>query len=454
MTEKLEQYQIEGAAFLAANYRASIFDEPGLGKTAQAIRARELVKAERSIVICPAGVRQVWPYQIRLWGRDNARVVKADSVFDLVAWQRGKVDVLVMSYEQAVNWASDIASDYFDALIIDESHYLKNPEAKRTKAIVGEKGDGIGGIAGFASRVWCLTGTPIKNDPADLWVPLRLSGQTRLDFTAFQKRFFKQRVGTFSVSNSVRKEALPELQAMLRDMSMMRTFDDVGSSLPPIRLDVLPVDGDSRPVVEYLKQYPGLSERIIQSIETEGRLAFDDGTHIATLRALIAEAKAPGYARLITEELKSGTIDKLVIMAHHRRAIQLVTDHLNQHGIRAEMIIGGTSERQRELTVRSFQDDPKGVRVIVGNITAAGTGLTMTAACRLDMLESSWTPADNVQAVRRIRRKGQTRPTLARFVMLNNSFDDSVAKIVTRKANTIVSITTKDNLHEAMATKD
>lgn len=454
MTEKLEQYQIEGAAFLAANYRASIFDEPGLGKTAQAVRARELVKAERSIVVCPAGVRQVWPYQIRLWGRDNARVVKADSVFDLVAWQRGKIDVLVMSYEQAVNWASDIASDYFDALIIDESHYLKNPEAKRTKAIVGDKGDGAGGIAGFASHVWCLTGTPIKNDPADLWVPLRLSGQTRLDFTAFQKRFFKQRVGTFSVSNSVRKEALPELQAMLRDMSLMRTFDDVGSSLPPIRLDVLPVDGDSRPVVEYLKQYPGLSERIIQSIETEGRLAFDDGTHIATLRSLIAEAKAPGYARLITEELKSGTIDKLVIMAHHRRAIQLVAEHLNQHGIRAEMIVGGTSERQREQTVRSFQDDPKGVRVIVGNITAAGTGLTMTAACRLDMLESSWTPADNVQAVRRIRRKGQTRPTLARFVMLNNSFDDSVAKIVTRKANTIVSITAKDNLHEAMATKD
>ena len=451
MIEQLEPYQIDGAAFLAANYRASIFDEPGLGKTAQAIRARELVRAERTIVICPAGVRQVWPYQIRLWGRDNARVVKADSVFDLVAWQRGKVDVLVMSYEQAVNWAKDISSDFFDALIIDESHYLKNPDAKRTKLIVGADGDGAGGIAGFASHVWCLTGTPIKNDPADLWVPLRLAGQTRLTFSAFQKRYFTQRMGTFSVSNSVRKEALPELQALLQNMSLMRTFEDVGASLPPIRLDVLPVDGDSRQVVDYLKNYPGLSERVTASIETEGRLAFDDNTHIATLRALIAEAKAPGYARLVTEELRSGTIDKLVVMAHHRRAIQLVADHLNQNGIRAETIHGGTSERQRELTVRSFQDDPRGVRVIVGNITAAGTGLTMTSACRLDMLESSWTPADNVQAVRRIRRKGQTRPTLARFVMLNNSFDGVVAKIVTRKANTIVSITAKDNLAEAMA---
>jgi hypothetical protein len=70
------------------------------------------------------------------------------------------------------------------------------------------------------------------------------------------------------------------------------------------------------------------------------------------------------------------------------------------------------------------------------------------------MLESSWTPADNVQAVRRIRRKGQNRPTFARFVMLSNSFDDAVANIVTRKANTIVSITDKDNLQEAMARKE
>ena len=455
MTEKLEQYQVDGGAFLAASYRASIFDEPGLGKTAQAIRACELVKAARTIVICPAGVRQVWPFQWKLWGRSNPRVVRADSVFDLVAWQKGKIEVLVMSYEQAAGWWKDIASDFFDCLIIDESHYLKNPDAKRTKAVVGEHGDGAGAIAGMASRVWCLTGTPIKNDPADLWVPLKLAGQTRLEFTAFQKRYFKQRIGTFSVTNAPRLEALPELQAMLRDMSLMRTFTDVGSQLPPIRLDVLPVDGDSRAVVEYLKDYPGLSDRILQSIEAGGgMLSFDDSTHIATLRAMIAEAKAPGYARLITEELKSGTIDKLVVMGHHRRSLQIVAEHLNAHGIRAEMIIGGTPERQREATVRSFQDDPKGVRAICGNITAAGTGLTLTAACRLDMLESSWTPADNVQAIRRIRRKGQMRPTLARFVMLQDSFDDAVAAIVTRKANTIVMITDKDSLQEAMAHKE
>lgn len=364
-------------------------------------------------------------------------------------WQRDKIDVLVVSFEQATNWSADLAADFFDLLVIDESHYLKNPEAKRTKAIIGA--NGLGGVAAMANHVWCLTGTPIKNDPADLWVPMRLAGATPLAFTAFQKRYFKQRIGTFSVSNTVRKEALPELQALLRTMSIMRTFDDVGEQLPPIRIDPLAVDGSREEIVNYLRQYPGLDQRIVQAVEAEGALSFDDSTHVATLRALIAEAKAPGYARLITDEIKSGTIDKLVVMAHHRRAIQLVADHLTQAGIRTAAIVGGTSEKARTDAVQSFQHEQDGVRVLVGNITAAGTGITLTAACRLDMLESSWTPADNIQAVRRVRRKGQKRPTFARFVMLQNSFDQTVASIVTRKANTIVSITAKDNLQEAMA---
>lgn len=449
MTEQLEPYQLSGAAFLAGSYRASLFDEPGLGKTAQAIRAMELVRAERSLVICPAGVRQVWPYQIGLWGRGNPRVIRADSIYDVVAWQRGRANVLVVSYEQATNWSRELSSDFFDVLVIDEAHYLKNPDAKRTKAIVGA--DARGGIAGMANFVWCLTGTPIKNDPADLWVPMRMSGKTDLRFSEFQTRYFRQRQGTFSVRNSVRKEALPELQALLADMSIMRTFEDVGSQLPPIRLDTLPVDGENQAIVDYLRQYPGLSERILTSIEENRALVFDDSSHISTLRSLIAEAKAPGYAQLVTAELKDGTIDKLVVMGHHKKALALVHAHLNQHGVRAEMIVGDTPERQREATVRSFQDDPAGVRVVVGNIQAAGTGLTLTAAARLDMLESSWTPADNVQAIRRIRRKGQTRPTFARFVTLAKSFDETVAEIVRRKANTIVTITARDNLSEAMA---
>jgi len=450
MIEQLDPYQIRGANFLASHHRGSIFDEPGLGKTAQVIRAMETVKAERSLVICPAGVRQVWPYQFKQWGRTKNKVVRMDSIFDLAAWQRGKADTLVLSYEQAVRHAEDLRSDFFDVLAIDESHYLKNPNAKRSIAIVGENADGENAIAGMANYVWPITGTPMKNDPSDLWVSLRLAGATDLTYTAFQKRYFKQRHGTFSTSNSVRMEALPELQQIIRSMSLMRTFADVGIELPPIRMDLLPVDGDSRPVVEYLLQYPGLSEAIISTIENEGKLAFDMSTHLSTLRMLIAEAKAPGYAKFVAEELATGQIDKLVIMGFHRRALQIIVAHLQQENINAQLIIGGVSETSREQIVRSFQDQPNGVRVIAGNIQSAGTGLTLTAAMRVDMFESSWTPTDNVQAVRRVRRRGQTRPTLARFVMLQNSFDEVVSGIVRRKANAFALINGRDNMGEAM----
>lgn len=446
----LDPYQISGANFLASRWRAAIYDEPGLGKTAQAIRALEIVGALKALVVCPAGVRQVWPYEIRKWSQKGLRAARASGVYDLADWQRGRINVLTCSFEQAVRWREDLAGTFFDALVIDEAHLAKNPNTQRAVALFGKNADGVGGIAGSAMRTWTLTGTPIKNDPIDLWVQLRLCGATELKFTQFAQRYFNVRTKTYSVSHTPKPEYLPELQALIASMSVMRTFDDVGHQLPPIRMVTLPVDGDDRGIVEYLRTFPGLDERIRHAINVEGKLSFADNEHVSKLRALIAEAKAPGYARLVIDELKRGEIDKLVVMAHHKKAIRIVRDEIQKAGMLAEEITGETSDKMREKYVRSFQDDPKGLRVVVGNIQAAGTGLTLTAACRLDMLESSWTPTDNVQAVRRVRRRGQMRPTFARFVTLNKSFDQTVSEIVTRKANTIVRITGKDNLQEAM----
>lgn len=447
----LDPYQIEGARDLAAHCRRGLYDEPGLGKTAQAIRARELAGLKSTLVICPAGVRQVWPYEFRLWAQTAVTLLEGATIYDASAWARGRRDVLICSYEQAVAWQEILTRDYFDLLICDESHYMKSPSAKRTRAVLGEHGDGINAIAGMAKFAWFLTGTPIKNDPVDIWAMLKATGSTKMTYTGFQTRYFNQKVSTFSVKNNIKDGALSELQVVIRGSGMMRTFADVGQQLPPARLDVWPIDGDARPIVEYLSQYPGLSERILRSLKDEGRIMFEDGEHISRLRALIAEAKAPNYARMITEELKSGTVDKLVVMGHHRRALNIILEHLREHKINAEAINGTTAPKERERVVRSFQDDPKGVRVIVGNIQAAGTGITLTAAHRIDMFESSWTPTDNVQAVKRVHRKGQSKNVFVRFVMLQKSFDETVAKIVAAKANAILAITEKDTLKEAIA---
>lgn len=449
-TLTLKPYQVEGAAHLASRQRTGLYDEPGLGKTAQAIRAREDAGHVSTLVICPAGVRPVWPWEIRLWGRTAPSVLTARTIYDATAWARGRRDVLVVSFEQAVQWQEVLASEFFDCLIVDEAHYLKNPEARRTRAVLGAECDGLSGIAGKAVSTWLLTGTPIKNDPSDMWTLLRATNATKLTYTGFQRRYFDQRTTSFSVRNSVKKGAAGELRAMLDASGVMRTFEDVGEQLPPARLDLWPVDGDNRAIVEYLKQYPGLSERLLSVLEATGRITFEDGEHVSRLRALLAEAKAPNYARAVLEELRGGSVDKLVIMGHHRKALVLITEHLAEHGVHVGRIDGTTSNTERERLVRSFQDDPNGVRVLVGNIQAAGTGITLTAACRLDMFESSWTPTDNVQAVKRVHRTGQRRGVLVRFVMLQNSFDETVAKIVTAKANAVLAITGKNTLREAM----
>lgn len=442
----LDPYQHEGAKLLASYTRAGLFDEPGLGKTAQAIYARQLTGDDRTLVVCPAAARVVWQYQFRLWtpaGLPPVRVVTAESVFDALSWQRGQFPVLVVSYEQATKWAKELTGEFFDLLITDEAHYMKNPDSQRTKAILGTC-ETENSLLSWACRAWFLTGTPAKNDPKDLWVLLKSMGVLRMGYYAFQRIYFNQKYGLHATTNSVKKEKRAELRALVLQRALMRTFPDVAQELPAIRLATLPIDGDSRAVTAYLAQYPGLSESIVAAIDGDGKLAFDGTSHLATLRALIAEAKAPIYARMVAEELLGGSLDKLVVFGFHRAALQVVTDYLTHKGVSCALIIGGTPDSVRREVVDQFQNGD--LRVIVANIVSAGTALTLHAACTVDMLESMWTPADNVQAIRRVRRRGQKRPVLARFAVLLNSIDDVVTAAVLRKARRIEDALGKDNL--------
>lgn len=104
-------------------------------------------------------------------------------------------------------------------------------------------------------------------------------------------------------------------------------------------------------------------------------------------------------------------------------------------------IVGETSERERLRAVETFQSDPD-CRVFVGNIKAAGTGLTLTASADVDIFESSWAPADNAQAIMRIHRVGQTKTCRARFITLANSIDIVVSETVARKTANIAKIGT------------
>lgn len=441
MTLSLLPYQHEGAAFLATRARACLFDEMGVGKTAQFIRALDLVGAMRVLVICPAAVRQVWVGEFEKFARIRRRILKGRDIQDLNLWLRDRAHVLILSYEMAAKWGKRIedAKRQVDAIVFDEAHYLKNKDSQRTLSMLGQECDGAHGLARLGVHVWFGTGTPNPNDAADIWSLLRFCGGTPLNRRIFRDRYYTQRLGVHSAQHTPRPEMVPELKQAIRSCSMRRTKAGVGLQLPPIWLTNVTVDGDTREILDLLRQHDGLEQAILDAIE-KGGLSFIDAQHVATLRRLVGEAKAFEYLEMLKGEFDDGR-GKTVIFGIHVAALRRISEGLSKHGVRCVEFTGSSSERERLEAVRAFQDDPD-CRAFVANIRAAGTGLTLTAGAEVDLFESSWAPADNAQALMRVHRIGQTRHVQARFISLANSIDVVVNETVERKTRNIAMLGT------------
>jgi SWI/SNF-related matrix-associated actin-dependent regulator 1 of chromatin subfamily A len=428
-------YQLVGAHFLSEQERGCLFDEPGLGKSRQAILAARRVGARRMLIICPAAVRQVWVGEIVKWAPKVWRVEKMRDIQSLNLWLRGRADVLVCSYEQATKHAQRLGGDFIDVLIFDEAHYLKSPDAARTRAMLSHDCDGKYGLARWGERVWFLTGTPNPNDAADIWSMLRFCGATLLTNNRFKDRYYRKRSGAYSDRHTPLDEMTGELRRVWQAVGLKRTLSQVGLQLPPLFITTQSVDGDTEEIRALLRGHPGLEDAILSAID-KGGLSFLDAQHIATLRRLVGEAKAPAYVQLLREELEAG-LTKVVVFGIHKRALEIVRDGLSDYGV--VRVDGETGEAARVEAVRAFQTDPA-VHVMVANIKAGGTGGTFTAANRLDMFEWAWDPASNAQAIKRIHRIGQERSCHARFISLQSSIDETVSEVVAEKTNAIATV--------------
>jgi len=445
VTAPLLPYQEDGARWLAPRKRAGLFDEPGLGKTAQCVRLADHRNARRIVLVCPAIAREHWRGEFRKFGRQPRRVLKAANIHDYRAWERGRFDVLLCSYDMAAKWAPLIRQhmEPLDLVVLDEAHYCKNSQAKRSKALLGPLADGAEGLMEWAlCGVW-VTGTPIPNDPQDIWTFLRFCGAMPLSQKAFQARYFHVRMGAYSARNEPKPAMVDELRALIQNNSIRRRIDEVGIQLPPIFLTETLVDGDTSAIRDMLTNHPGLDDRINRALSSMADEEFNlarmvdrtDADQVTVLRRLLGEAKALPYGQMLRTELEGG-LDKMVVFGVHTRAAELLRGYLLDHNIQCVLVNGQTPEAHRQAYMRAFQEDPS-VRVLIGNIRAAGVALTLTASAHIDMLESDWSPAANWQALKRVHRLTQTRNVRARFITLADSFDEVVNQIVAEKTKRI-----------------
>ena len=443
MTDPLYPYQVEGAAFIGQRPRAGLFDVPGLGKTAQAIRALDEGGLVKGVVICPASVRNVWPGEFRKWSRQPRKVIKCLTDDDLNLWLRDRVDVLVMSYEGATKWHQELQGDLREFTIFDESHAFRKIASNRTRRALGSDGSGAHGYAKWGAYTWWLSGTPMANDPSDIWTFLRFCGGTMLSFKNFTTRYFISINQGMSTSYKPRRDTLPELKAILARYMIRRTVDEVGIELPPLWITTQEIEGSTAEINALLAAHPGLDTAITDALEKGGLNKLDEmAGHVTTLRRLVGEAKAPVFARQLVDEIAGG-LDKVVVFCAHRRPVEILCAALTQHGIGFVKIDGSVLDKARGQAVDAFQTDPA-VKVFIGNIVAAGTGITLTAASQLVMLESDWTPANNAQALKRVHRIGQTAHTHVRFISLAKSIDEEVSKSVARKTRAITEVQGSD----------
>lgn len=438
---ELFPYQAQAADIMAGRERYGLHDEMGIGKTAATIGAINRIQARRGMIVAPAMLRENWIKEFHKFSKIDYKLCKGQNIHDFVAWTRGRFDIMVTSYELAVKWRQRVAEngEFLDFIAFDEAHYLKNSGASRTKEMLGHDADGNNCLVEWAVHAWHVTGTPMANDPEDIYTFLRFAKAIDMPLTQFIKTFFDSKLSTYGRRNTVKAEMVPVLQQLLQNNSIRRFHAEVGMYLPRIWMKEMLVDGDTREIVQMLKEHPGLEQAILNALEDGGLSALQMHVdHIARLRRLVGKAKAVPYVQMLKHELDSGA-GKRVIFGIHTEALEYITFQMNKAGYKFVLVNGNTNETDRQEAVRQFMQDPT-VMGFVGNIKVAGVGLTLTESSDIDIFESDWSPAGNAQAIKRIHRYGQTKEVSARFITLAKSIDEAVNRIVAGKTASIAAV--------------
>jgi SWI/SNF-related matrix-associated actin-dependent regulator of chromatin subfamily A-like protein 1 len=428
---ELFPYQEEAVIWLSQKRFALLALSMGLGKSAVAIRAAERIGAKSILVICRAVAIANWK---------NEFLKFSSTPFELS----------VTSYESL----HKVPERQWDLLIVDESHYLKEPYAKRTQRVLGQSG-----AVHRAKRTWLLSGTPTPNHVGELWTTLYTAGRTKYSYAQFIERFCTTRVTGFGIQITGTNIArVKEIKELLGPIFLKRTAEEVNLELPQIFYqDVVVPKGPvslhySRTFIPYLtfpKRMPELVELLAKQYGIIAKITggkFDEETFeaikaqaksISTLRQYVGLQKVAPVIELVTSELEANAYKKIVLFCHHRAVVEGLRLGLKRFG--AVTMYGGTPPEKKDMQMAKFQTQAK-CRVMVATISTAGTSINLTAANQVMFVEQTYVPADMDQAAKRCHRIGQTEPVQVRFVSVDDGVETHINRILKRKTAELAGI--------------
>lgn len=417
---ELAPFQWSAVRYALRTRRTFLADEQGLGKTVEALAAIEADNAYPAIVVCPASLKLNWEREIGRWlPHRSVAVIQGRSAVPPTD------EITVLNYEVVAHHREALARLRPKALVVDESHLCKNPQAKRTQAVrrLAES------IAPDGLRL-ALTGTPVLNHAEELISQLRVIG--RLEDFGSGARFARQFRGQLSEER---------LHWHLRRRCFVRRLkSEVLPQLPAKRQVVVPVALDNErdyrlaeaDVIAWLQQQPldlrELNARIAATLRAE-RLA-----QLTTLQRLAARGKLSSALAWIHDFLASG--EALVVFARHVEIQQAVLERFPW----ALHIMGRDAIAERDQAVSAFQD-PEGPPLIVCATRIAAQGITLTRASNVAFLELEWTPAMHDQAEDRCHRIGQRDAVTAWYLLAAETIDETMARLIERKRGLVAAVT-------------
>ena len=416
------QHQKEAIEKLAGSRRFILADDMGLGKTTCTIIAALETGAKKILIICPASLKINWQREIENYSDrpvyiSEGKKFSTESDFVIVNY-----DILKNFHDTTDKNKSLLDQSNFDLVILDEAHMISNPQAQRTKI--------INNFVKNIKRVWLLTGTPMTSRPMNYYNLLNIiESPVAQNWMAYAIRYcqgYQFMAGRRKVWNVTGASNLEELRDRTSKQILRRLKEDV-LDLPDKIISPVYLRLKSKEYEELMGEYYDWFD----NKKDESSSLTVQFSKLMKVRKVIANEKTKQTIEFAENIIEQGK--KVIIFTNFTDTLQTIYQHF---GKQAVYLDGSCSKPHRQNAVDEFQENDK-IKVFVGNLKAAGVGLTLTAAEVVIMNDLSFVPAEHAQAEDRAYRYGQKSNVLVYYPLYENTIEGAVYDILNRKKEII-----------------